>query len=147
MTKKKPFLSAEALYRRAMQHMSEGELYKAESDLTQAITLDPKFVPAYLARAEARRIQHKYTGTVEDYRVVMDFQPVVAQIYRECADVLVKLGRYAEAVEDYQQYLAQVGRHEFTEQLQVKRLIFHLRVKIRGGKLGFPLGGTLDLLL
>eukprot|EP00201_Polytomella_parva_P013624 CAMPEP_0175064926 /NCGR_PEP_ID=MMETSP0052_2-20121109/15619_1 /TAXON_ID=51329 ORGANISM="Polytomella parva, Strain SAG 63-3" /NCGR_SAMPLE_ID=MMETSP0052_2 /ASSEMBLY_ACC=CAM_ASM_000194 /LENGTH=425 /DNA_ID=CAMNT_0016331361 /DNA_START=45 /DNA_END=1318 /DNA_ORIENTATION=- len=67
--------SPAALSNRALTHLKLGDWIQAETDCEEAIQMDPKFVKAYLRRAEARKKLGRVIDAAEDFQMIVLLEP------------------------------------------------------------------------
>jgi tetratricopeptide (TPR) repeat protein len=77
--------------------------------LTRAIALDPKFGPAYAARANALSKLNEFRQAIRDYDEFLELSPTsegARMAYNDRGLAKVALGQYQEAVQDFSQSIA-----------------------------------------
>ncbi len=91
-----------ALVQRGLSLQGEGRIAEAKNDYNLAISLDPKYGPAYYGRGWAKHELKDYLGELEDARQGYQLEPGNPGGYlRRIGAALEGLRRFAEAVENY----------------------------------------------
>lgn len=92
-----------ALSNRAWAWKSKGELGRAVSDLTDAISADPSFVNAYAVRGDVYRTRGQCDKAVADYDQVIRLLPERAATYIARGVCRISKQDYDRALADYEQ--------------------------------------------
>lgn len=91
-----------ALVQRGLSLQGEGRISEAKKDFDLAISLDPKYGPAYYGRGWVRHDLKDYPGELEDANKGFQLEPGNPGGYlRRMGAALEGLRRFAEAVEAY----------------------------------------------
>jgi tetratricopeptide (TPR) repeat protein len=94
-------LSAEQYFERANARYDQSDYAGAIIDLTEAIRLNPQYVPAYINRGAARAGQGDSAGAIADYDEAIRLDPQLAWAYSDRGAARDDLGDYAGAIADY----------------------------------------------
>jgi tetratricopeptide (TPR) repeat protein len=97
--------SAAGYFNRAGVYQRLQEPEKALADFTAALQVDPKYVPALIARAEENYAHGQLPASLEDYSRVIQVDPSNATAYFERGNVLSDLQKFMEAFSDYSESL------------------------------------------
>jgi serine/threonine-protein kinase len=92
--------NADEWYRRGLERLRRGDPRSAIADLSRAITLAPRFLEAYQARADAYRQMREHARAVADYTRVLEEEPDAVDAHVGRAKCLVKLGEPERALAD-----------------------------------------------
>lgn len=96
-----------AVYLEAQRAEARGEHQQAESLYDQALSVNPAFTPALLARARMRSWLERFDEAITDYREVLKRQPDDAQALSGLAWTLAWSGKFDEARSTFE-YLARI---------------------------------------
>ena len=77
---------------RAAAHYQLSNYVESEKDATKAINLDGRYVKAYIRRGNARRVQGKLQGALEDFQVADDIEPGTPEIEKQLKVIREQLG-------------------------------------------------------
>ena len=95
------------LFSSANQKLSENLFEDAIDQLQKAIEADDKFVEAHLELADIYRRQHMHSLAIEQYLRVIELNPEFNRsVYLKIGDEEISEGRYEEALQHLQKYLA-----------------------------------------
>ncbi len=100
--------ASRARYKAALSLMEQRDYVGAVAELDAAITLDPNFTYAYVARATARFGLQKYRAAAADYKAALDLDPARAGPIWGLAECQRKLKDPA-AADTYRRYAASVA--------------------------------------
>jgi tetratricopeptide (TPR) repeat protein len=102
---KPPITSGEAIiyFNQAEFDFKNGDLILAESKLSKAIELDPKYSVAYYSRGYIRNDLNNHVGALDDYTQAISINPSYADAYLSRGNTLLVLKRFQEAVQDAKQ--------------------------------------------
>jgi len=95
---------------------------KAIRDYDKAIEVSPKYVNAYMARANSYRILGMYDKAIEDYNRVIELDPKHALAYNNRGVSHEKMKRFQQAMKDYEK-AAQLGSKESEQYLDYLKRI------------------------
>jgi tetratricopeptide (TPR) repeat protein len=95
---------------------------KAIRDYDKAIEVNPKYVNAYMARANSYRILGMYDKAIEDYNKVIELDPEYALAYNNRGISHEKMKRFQQAMKDYEK-AAQLGSKESEQYLDYLKRI------------------------
>ncbi|WP_052055605.1 DnaJ domain-containing protein [Myxosarcina sp. GI1] len=93
--------TARDFYFRGMQRSQAKEYRQAIEDYTQAITLEPTLIDAYLKRCEMHYKLSDYRGVLDDCYQVLEIDPQVAKAYYYQGRARFSLGYVQSAIESY----------------------------------------------
>ncbi|MDX1585109.1 MAG: protein kinase [Balneolaceae bacterium] len=82
-------------------HLTAGELEKAIEQFNDAITLEPKYVEAYLSLAKAFEEQDRYEKAEETYKKAISLQPDFYRGYNQLGSFYLNHGQYQKAIEQF----------------------------------------------
>lgn len=99
-----PAPSAADRYRAAVALLAEREFEKANGELTEAISADPRLAVAYAARASARFGLGRYREAADDYAAALGLDPNLGTPLFGLAECYRVLGEPARASEMYRLY-------------------------------------------
>ncbi|WP_299405454.1 DnaJ domain-containing protein [Acaryochloris sp. IP29b_bin.148] len=98
--------TAQALYARATQKVTDRDYEGALADYTAAIDQDPEFLDAYLKRCQVRFVQGDDSGVLADCRTILKLDDTVAQAYYYQGRARFQLGAVPSAIAAYSQAIA-----------------------------------------
>jgi tetratricopeptide (TPR) repeat protein len=78
---------------------------QAIGDFTRAIDLDPNFVEAYLARAQANGARGYENHALKDFKKVLELDEQMVEVYRERGRLYLALGDNPRAISEFVKYL------------------------------------------
>ena len=99
--------TAQEYYDRGTIRAQNKEYYEAIQDYTQAISINPKFVDAYLKRCEMRYKLGDNQGVLDDCHEVFNINPQVAKAHYYQGRARYSLGYVQPAVDSYSFAIAQ----------------------------------------
>ena len=79
-----------------------GQFDASTRDLSQAIAIDSTYVPAWNNRGVVYRVQHQWQAAESDFTEVIRLDSTNETAFSNRAFVRSQLGRYAQALEDYE---------------------------------------------
>jgi tetratricopeptide (TPR) repeat protein len=95
---------AQAYYKRGWAYLFKGDYTRALSDLDEVTRIDPKLVPAYVARCRARaQLQQK--SALDDCNEAIALKPHDASIIETRGSAYSMLVQFDEAIADYDEAL------------------------------------------
>lgn len=89
----------------ALHHFGRQELEPALEHLDRAVALDPGYAPAYNLLGYAHQLRGDTAAAEEALRRYVELLPTEANPYDSYAGLLVKVGRFEEAIANYRQAL------------------------------------------
>jgi len=130
--------ASRARYKAALSLMEQRDYVGAIAELDAAITLDPNFTYAYVARATARFGLQKFRAAAADYKAALDLDPARAGPIWGLAECQRKLKDPA-AAETYRRYAASVaGDVNETWRAQARQWSVELSKGAGSGEAGQP---------
>ena len=96
---------AAAYFSRAFNLNKLGEPDRAIEDYSEAIRLDPKYVPALNNRCAVYNAKHEYDRAIRDCEQALQLNPNYANAYLGRANALRNKGEYDQAIKDYEQVI------------------------------------------
>jgi tetratricopeptide (TPR) repeat protein len=88
-------------YTQGFHHCEHGEYQEAIADFTEAISLEPTFLPSYIGRGNAYCELGEYEEAMVDYNEAIRLDPDYSRAYYSRGDVYRALGEYEEAIADF----------------------------------------------
>jgi tetratricopeptide (TPR) repeat protein len=98
--------SARAYLQRSIARYDVGDLNGALDDSNMALETDPREIGAYEMRASLRSRKHDFQGALADYGKSIELCSHCIEAYRHRGELLLYLGKDAEAEQDFKKYLA-----------------------------------------
>lgn len=99
-----PATSAADRYRAGVALLGQREFERADGELTEAISADPRLAVAYAARASARFGLGRYREAVDDYSAALGLDPNLGTPLYGLAECYRVLGEPARASDMYRRY-------------------------------------------
>ena len=96
---------ARAFTNRATGYLDEGDEQRAIADLSQALQLDPRYVPAIKLRDDLYARSHRYDLAAADFGRAIQLNPRDADAYSGRGLAYYSEGQYASAIPDLDQAL------------------------------------------
>ena len=93
--------TARDFYFRGIQRSQSKEYRQAIEDYTQAITLEPTMIDAYLKRCEMRYKLSDYRGVLDDCYQILEIDPQIPKAYYYQGRARYSLGYIQSAIESY----------------------------------------------
>jgi len=93
--------AAREAYQRGMDQMGMNQFDPAIASFGLAISRDPGYAEAYLARGVAFARKQSYRQALDDFDMAADLQPDLRDVYVQRASAYRMLGRLLEAAADY----------------------------------------------
>ena len=91
---------------RGVAYYRKCDYERAIADFTRAISLDPELAEAYNGRGNAfqqyQQIENRYEVAIADYSRAISLNPAFADAYANRASMYKLLGRYDEAIKDFE---------------------------------------------
>jgi tetratricopeptide (TPR) repeat protein len=132
-----PTIDAAAHFDSGMAFLERQEYDKAINEFTEAIRLDPNYIPAYVSRGNAYGIQGAVDKAINEFTEAIRLDPNVAIIYFNRANAYYDHGNLDKASSDYNEAIrldhnfarAYVGRGTsfVTKEISTKRLAITMR--------------------
>jgi tetratricopeptide (TPR) repeat protein len=91
---------------------SRNDYAKAIADFSQAIKLNPKYVPAYINRGLIWETIHEYEKTIADFNEAIKLEPKYAAAYNNRGTVWHEKGEYDKAIADYSEAIRLNPKYE-----------------------------------
>ena len=135
-----PAIDADAHFDRGMAFLERREYDKAINEFSEAIRLDPNYVPAYVSRGNAYGIHGAVDRAINDFTEAIRLDPNVAIIYFNRGNAYYDHGNLDKASSDYSEAIrldpnfarAYVGRADvIREQGNLDKAIFDYNEAIR----------------
>jgi len=102
-----PTDEAREAYQRGMDQMGMNQFDPAIASFGLAISRDPAYAGAYLARGVAFAKKQSYRQAIDDFDMAADLQPDLQGLYVRRANAYRALGRLHEAAADYTRAIEQ----------------------------------------
>jgi tetratricopeptide (TPR) repeat protein len=96
-----PAIDADAHFDRGMAFLERREYDKAINEFSEAIRLDPNYVPAYVSRGNAYAIHGAGDKAIDDFTEAIRLDPNVAIIYFDRGNAYYDHGNLDKASSDY----------------------------------------------
>lgn len=93
--------TSDSSYKKGYEHYRNGDYYRAISELTEAILLEPDSVTAYWVRGLSYYRMDLYEQAVKDYDMAIDLDSKEPKLYRNRGMVYHKLNLDLQAVRDF----------------------------------------------
>lgn len=97
---------AEVYRERGIHYAELGHYNEAVADFTQAVKLNPKYVTAFIGRANAYAKLEQYKAAYQDFATAQQLSPKNTAIYVMRGSLNFLLGRFKDAIADYRYYLS-----------------------------------------
>ncbi|MGD8567707.1 MAG: tetratricopeptide repeat protein [Gammaproteobacteria bacterium] len=97
---------AEVYRERGIHYADLGHYDKAVADFTDAVKLNPKYVTAFIGRANAYAKLEQYKAAYQDFATAQQLSPKNTAIYVMRGSLNFLLGRFKDAIADYRYYLS-----------------------------------------
>ena len=97
---------AEIYRERGIHYADLGHYDKAVGDFSNAVTLNPGYVTAYINRANAYAKLEQYKAAYQDFATAQKLSPKNKSIYAIRGSLNFLMGRFPDATADYRYYLS-----------------------------------------
>lgn len=105
LQKWEPLAKAAPFFTQAERSLAQGRLQDAADSYALGLTLSPEYGPGWVNAGDVQYARKDYAGALGFYRKALALDPSLSQAHHFAADSLFKLGRLAEAEDEYVQAL------------------------------------------